>query len=188
MNYYSEYPECVIANLEDNEPPWVLYYSVPKNISSGIFADGIKQKNKQLIHLHTDKQSAINAAGCCDEPYVFAINARDSREHGQKFYLYKNTWLTTSVKPCDIYKSYDTVELIENALFEKNNHIKFLQTRLVKAEESLEKLIGLKSEVIDVLKGINDILCSYYDTETIPIKRIKKLITSELLRRLEKFI
>ena len=158
MNYYKEYPEGVIANLEDNDPPWVLYYCAPKNVSGGIFADGIKQKDKQLIHLHTDKQSAINAAGCCDEPYVFAINARDSREYGQKFYLYKNTWLTTSIKPCDIYKSYDTVELIENALFEKNNHIKFLQTILIEAEESVEKLRKLNSEMTNRLNEANNII------------------------------
>ena len=85
-------------DMEEREPPDVLFHGTAyKNISS-ILKSGLNAANRNHVHLSIDRETAINVGSRHGKPVVLAIDAKMMYKDGLKFYISKNdVWLTNSI-------------------------------------------------------------------------------------------
>lgn len=88
----------VDVELEEKEPPIVLYHGTGKKYVSSIDAHGLKPKGRLYVHLSKDIATAVNVGKRHDEPVVYAIDTAKMYRDGFKFYESANkVWLTKLV-------------------------------------------------------------------------------------------
>ena len=88
----------VDVELEEKEPPAILYHGTAKKNIESILRNGISPGKRLHVHLSQDKESAIKIGKRHGEPAVLAIDTKRMRENGIKFYLSRNgVWLTDCV-------------------------------------------------------------------------------------------
>ena len=88
----------VDAELEEKEPPAILYHGTAKKNIESIQTNGILPVKRLYVHLSEKEETAINVGRRHGEPIVFAIDAKRMHENRIRFYLSRNgVWLTEFV-------------------------------------------------------------------------------------------
>ena len=88
----------VDVELEEKEPPIVLYHGTGKKYVESIDRKGLIPKSRLYVHLSKDIATAVNVGKRHGEPVVYAIDTAKMYQDGFKFYESANkVWLTKSV-------------------------------------------------------------------------------------------
>lgn len=88
----------VDVELEETQPPEVLWHGTAEKYKQSILHDGLIPKSRLYVHLSTDIQTAISVGERHGEVVLFRIDAQKMYQDGYKFYLSKNgVWLTKYV-------------------------------------------------------------------------------------------
>lgn len=99
----------VDVELEEMEPPTLLYHGTATKYIDGIESEGIVPKSRLYVHLSETVSTATDVGKRHGKPVVYTIHAKKMFDHGYKFYRSVNgVWLTKSV-PTDYfgYKIFD---------------------------------------------------------------------------------
>jgi putative RNA 2'-phosphotransferase len=90
----------VDLQLEEREPPDVLYHGTATRFLVSIWADGLHRGQRHHVHLSKDAATARKVGARRGKPVVLAIDAARMYREGHKFLLSANgVWLTDSVPP-----------------------------------------------------------------------------------------
>lgn len=99
----------VDVELEEVEPPTLLYHGTATKYIDGIEAEGIIPKSRLYVHLSETVGTATDVGKRHGKPVVYTIHAKKMFDHGYKFYKSVNgVWLTKAV-PTEYfgYKIFD---------------------------------------------------------------------------------
>ena len=90
----------VDVELEEKEPPEILYHGTGQKYVESINAQGLIPKSRLYVHLSSDYQTAVTVGSRHGKPHVYKVYAGKMYRAWHKFYLSKNgVWLTKSVPP-----------------------------------------------------------------------------------------
>ena len=93
----------VDADLEEREPPEILYHGTSRDTVPIINAEGLKPMTRLYVHLSKDYNTAIitgKRKGDHKHPYVYAVKAGEMFRDGHKFYISANgVWQVKFVPP-----------------------------------------------------------------------------------------
>lgn len=88
----------VDVELEEKEPPAILYHGTGEKYVTSINALGLIPKSRLYVHLSSDYETAVKVGRRHGKPFVFQVAAGDMRKDGYKFYQSVNgVWLTKEV-------------------------------------------------------------------------------------------
>jgi putative RNA 2'-phosphotransferase len=88
----------VDLQLEEMEPPDVLYHGTVERFLASIMAEGLKKGNRHHVHLSKDTETARKVGARRGKPIILQVEAGKMHSGGLKFYLSANgVWLTESV-------------------------------------------------------------------------------------------
>ena len=87
------------VELEETEPPEVLYHGTNYELESTLRQEGIRKMSRLYVHLSLDEQTALKVGSRrSKKPIILKIAAKQMYDEGFKFYLSKNgVWLTDYV-------------------------------------------------------------------------------------------
>ena len=84
---------------EITEPPAILYHGTAKRFLDFILKDGLKEMDRNYVHLSETIEEAIQVGKRHGEPVVLAIDTKMVIQDGGSFYRVTNrVWLTETVK------------------------------------------------------------------------------------------
>lgn len=90
----------VDVDLQQAEPPAVLYHGTAIRFVEAIKIEGLKSMSRLYVHLSNDYETAVKVGKRHGDPIVFEVDAERMSMDGVGFYLSQNgVWLTTSVDP-----------------------------------------------------------------------------------------
>ena len=90
----------VDVELEEKEPPSILYHGTAVKYKASIEEKGLIPKSRLYVHLSADEKTALKVGQRHGKPIIYTINAAQMHKDGYKFYLSKNAiWLTEAVPP-----------------------------------------------------------------------------------------
>ena len=90
----------VDLQLEEREPPEVLYHGTVERFLPSIMSEGLTRRKRHHVHLSKEVESAKKVGARRGKPVVLHINAGTMCRDGFKFFLSTNgVWLTDSVPP-----------------------------------------------------------------------------------------
>jgi len=96
----------VNVELEEKEPPDILYHGTARNNIDSILKNGISPCNRNHVHLSTDIETATKVGSRHGEPVILTVDSERMYRNGKKFYISKNNvWLVDQVP-----KEYITVQ------------------------------------------------------------------------------
>lgn len=88
----------VDVELEEQQPPHVLYHGTADRFLESIMAEGLKPMNRLYVHLSKEEETAVKVGKRHGNPVVLKVNAKEMYDDGKKFYLSQNgVWLTKHV-------------------------------------------------------------------------------------------
>ena len=88
----------VNLGLEPIEPPEFLYHGTATRFLKSIREQGLLPKNRQYVHLSTDKETATKVGQRHGKPVVLTIPALQMHQQGRQFFQAQNgVWLTDEV-------------------------------------------------------------------------------------------
>lgn len=88
----------VDVELQEAEPPKILYHGTSTKFLKSIFRDGINGGKRLFVHLSHTKEIAYEVGLRHGSPYILEVNCEKMVEDGIKFYLSRNgVWLTKYV-------------------------------------------------------------------------------------------
>jgi putative RNA 2'-phosphotransferase len=91
---------AVDLQLQEAEPPAVLYHGTASRFLKAILASGLKAGARHHVHLSADPGTAMRVGARRGFPTVLQVDAARMRADGIAFYLSDNhVWLTAEVKP-----------------------------------------------------------------------------------------
>ena len=90
----------VDLQLQENQPPEVLYHGTVERFLVSIMAEGLKKGKRHHVHLSKDTETARKVGARRGKPVILRVDARTMHIEGFKFFLSVNgVWLTDSVPP-----------------------------------------------------------------------------------------
>ncbi len=90
----------VDLQLEEREPPEVLYHGTVERFLPSILADGLDKRKRHHVHLSKDRETARKVGSRRGRPVVLEVDAGRMHRDGHKFFVSANgVWLTDSVPP-----------------------------------------------------------------------------------------
>jgi putative RNA 2'-phosphotransferase len=90
----------VDLQLEEAEPPAVLFHGTGMGTVEPIERDGLRKMNRHHVHLSADVPTARKVGARHGRPVVFAVDAAALRAAGATFYRSANgVWLVDEVPP-----------------------------------------------------------------------------------------
>lgn len=90
----------VDLNLDEIEPPDLLYHGTAERNLKRILKKGIKKMNRRQVHLSKDLETAVEVGKRHGKPAVVVIDSHKMHNEGHKFYLSGDeTYLTDYVHP-----------------------------------------------------------------------------------------
>ena len=90
----------VDLGLEPRQPPDVLFHGTAIRFLDSIKAKGLLPKNRQYVHLSSDRETAVKVGQRHGKPIVLRIKALEVCGQGGQFFLSQNgVWLTEKVSP-----------------------------------------------------------------------------------------
>lgn len=88
----------VDVELEEKEPPRILYHGTGEKYIASIDQNGLIPKSRLYVHLSKDVETAKAVGKRHGKEVVYSINSEQMYKDGYKFYLSKNgVWLTKKV-------------------------------------------------------------------------------------------
>ena len=88
----------VDVELEECEPPPILFHGTAEHSVNTILKEGLKSQNRLYVHLSSTMGTAINVGKRHGAPVVLKVDAQKMFKDGAKFYLSRNgVWLTDYV-------------------------------------------------------------------------------------------
>lgn len=88
----------VDVELEEKEPPEILYHGTGEKYVSSIDAQGLIPKSRLYVHLSKDEETAVKVGSRHGKPVIYVVKAKQMYEDGYKFYISANgVWLTKEV-------------------------------------------------------------------------------------------
>lgn len=88
----------VDVELEEKEPPEILYHGTGEKYVSSIDAQGLIPKSRLYVHLSKDEETAVKVGSRHGKPVIYIVKAEQMYEDGYKFYISANgVWLTKEV-------------------------------------------------------------------------------------------
>ena len=88
----------VNVELEEMQPPQVLYHGTASRFLDSIMQDGLKPMSRLYVHLSSSIETAKVVGARHGAPVILKINTSQMQEDGMKFYLSKNgVWLTNNI-------------------------------------------------------------------------------------------
>ena len=88
----------VDVELEELEPPDVLYHGTAEKYVASIEAAGLQHQSRLFVHLTDNYGTAIDVGRRHGKPVVYEIASQAMFKEGCKFFLSVNgVWLTESV-------------------------------------------------------------------------------------------
>jgi putative RNA 2'-phosphotransferase len=91
----------VDLQLEENEPPEVLFHGTVERFLAPIMNEGLKKGKRHHVHLSKDVETARKAGARRGKPVILQVDAGRMHSQGYRFWLSVNgVWLTDSV-PAD---------------------------------------------------------------------------------------
>jgi putative RNA 2'-phosphotransferase len=89
---------AVDLQLEEKEPPQVLYHGTVERFLASIMAEGLKKGKRHHVHLSTDVDTARKVGARRGTPVILQVDAGTMCAQGYKFFLSANgVWLAESV-------------------------------------------------------------------------------------------
>jgi putative RNA 2'-phosphotransferase len=90
----------VDLQLEEKEPPDVLFHGTVERFLASIMAQGLKRGKRHHVHLSKDVDTARKVGARRGKPVILQVDAGTMHAQGFKFFLSANgVWLTESVPP-----------------------------------------------------------------------------------------
>ena len=80
----------VDVELEEKEPPEILYHGTGEKYVSSIDAQGLIPKSRLYVHLSKDEETAVKVGSRHGKPVIYIVKAKQMYEDGYKFYLSAN--------------------------------------------------------------------------------------------------
>lgn len=88
----------VDVELEEKEPPAILYHGTGEKYVASINTQGLIPKLRLYVHLSSDYETAMKVRKRHGKPFVFQVAAEDMRKDGYGFFQSVNgVWLTKEV-------------------------------------------------------------------------------------------
>lgn len=88
----------VDVELEEKEPPEILWHGTGEKYVASIDAQGLTPKSRLYVHLSKDEETAIKVGTRHGKPVLYHVLAKQMHADGYKFYLSANgVWLTKEV-------------------------------------------------------------------------------------------
>lgn len=88
----------VDVELQEVEPPSILYHGTTKDVLESIYEQGIKPMSRLYVHLSKDIDTATIVAKRRRKPIILEVDTEQMRKDNIKFYLSSNgVWLTKYV-------------------------------------------------------------------------------------------
>lgn len=88
----------VDVELEEKEPPEILWHGTGEKFVASIDAQGLIPKSRLYVHLSKDEETAVKVGTRHGKPVLYKVKAREMFREGYKFYLSVNgVWLTEEV-------------------------------------------------------------------------------------------
>ena len=88
----------VDVELEEKEPPAVLYHGTGEKYVESIDQTGLEARQRLYVHLSTDKEMAAKVGQRHGKPVVYHVDSGQMARDGYTFYLSVNgVWLTKAV-------------------------------------------------------------------------------------------
>ncbi len=88
----------VDVELEEKEPPEILWHGTGEKYVMSIDEHGLISKNRLYVHLSKDEKTAVKVGSRHGKPVLYHVFARQMYEDGYKFFLSANgVWLTKEV-------------------------------------------------------------------------------------------
>lgn len=98
----------VDVELEEKEPPDVLYHGTGEKYTALINVEGLISKSRLYVHISADYETAVAVGKRHGIPVVYEIYAKQMYKDGYKFYISENgVWLTKRV-PVEYLRFYNT--------------------------------------------------------------------------------
>jgi putative RNA 2'-phosphotransferase len=95
----------VDVELEEVEPPHVLYHGTASKYEASIDSMGLISKSRLYVHLSLDRKTATNVGKRHGELVMYAVDALKMYEDGYKFYKSANgVWLAKEVPVKYLFK------------------------------------------------------------------------------------
>jgi len=90
----------VDLQLEEREPPEVLYHGTVERFLPSILSEGLNKGRRHHVHLSKDVETARSVGARRGQPVVLEVAAGRLHRVGHRFYLSANgVWLTGLVPP-----------------------------------------------------------------------------------------
>ncbi len=105
----------VDVELEELEPPLMLYHGTATKYMNSIEAEGLIPKSRLYVHLSDNVKTATDVGSRHGKPVVYAVHAHKMFNDGYKFYKSVNgVWLTREVPTSYLgHRIFDLTELEE---------------------------------------------------------------------------
>ena len=88
----------VDLQLEEKQPPDVLYHGTVERFIPSIMEEGLKKGKRHHVHLSKDVETARKVGSRRGKPVILQVDARKMHGEGFKFFLSVNgVWLTEAV-------------------------------------------------------------------------------------------
>jgi putative RNA 2'-phosphotransferase len=88
----------VDLQLEEKEPPDVLFHGTVERFLASIMAEGLKKGKRHHVHLSKDTETARKVGARRGKPIILQVDAGKLYGQGYKFFLSVNgVWLTDTV-------------------------------------------------------------------------------------------
>lgn len=90
----------VDLQLEEKQPPDVLYHGTVERFLGSIWVEGLKKGKRHHVHLSKDGETARKVGARRGKPVILQVNAGKMYHESFKFFLSVNgVWLTDAVPP-----------------------------------------------------------------------------------------
>ena len=88
----------VDVELEEKEPPEILWHGTGEKYVSAIDEEGLISKSRLYVHLSKDEETAVKVGTRHGKPVIYHVLAKQMYDDGYKFYHSVNgVWLTKEV-------------------------------------------------------------------------------------------
>ena len=88
----------VDVELEEREPPSVLYHGTSQKYTDSIEAMGLVPRSRLYVHLSSDADTAREVGSRHGTPVVYTVDAAAMNDEGYRFFISENgVWLTEHV-------------------------------------------------------------------------------------------
>lgn len=93
----------VIIEMEQPEPPELLYHGTATRFLSAIMEEGLKPMSRQYVHISPDIETAVKVGSRHGTPVILIIRAKEFVSDGNPLYRSSNgVWLAERV-PCKYF-------------------------------------------------------------------------------------